>query len=152
MKSRAKIARSAVMSVRFEPKNKYLADVAARGKKQSLNRFVELAVEATIKLPNGKYRDEAVWDEDPVRRFQLLAETYPERLSFEEKFMWETILADRTLSTRSGQLHAAEVAARWNQLTQEAEEEKSRMMAEFLSQFKVRRITHEPGSPRDEKE
>jgi hypothetical protein len=132
---------SVSLSLRFEPKNKYLADIMARSQHKSLNRFVELAVEQALKLPNGQYQAEHLWDKSPVRRLEILATVLPVPLNFEEEHVWEAIRADRKLSTRLGKLHIDAIEDRWDELQKAAIEAKAKLKEEYFSQIKVRRRT-----------
>ena len=73
-----KLARSETVTVRLDPKLRYLAELAARLHRRTLSSYIEWSIEASLgnnRLttdPNGaSIRDEAeeLWDVDDADRF-----------------------------------------------------------------------------------
>jgi hypothetical protein len=91
------LTRSQVVTVRFDPKLKFAAELAARKQRRTLSSFIEWAVEEAISrfhINDGKTMSEAinhVWDIEEADRFLKLALYYPELLSFEEERLWRII-------------------------------------------------------------
>ncbi|MGH8647385.1 MAG: hypothetical protein ACREX4_24160 [Gammaproteobacteria bacterium] len=97
--------RTVVIGVRLEPKLRYLAEIAARKHRRSLNSFIEWAIEDSLNRVylhesvafNGQHNrtvaDEAanLWDVDDPDRFAKLAVRYPDMLTHEEQVLWKLI-------------------------------------------------------------
>jgi len=95
--------RTVVVGVRLEPKLRYLAEIAARKHRRSLNSFIEWAIEDSLNRVylyesagfNGQrtVADEAadLWDVDDPDRFAKLAVRYPDMLTHEEQVLWKLI-------------------------------------------------------------
>lgn len=99
-----KLARSETVTVRLDPKLRYLAELAARKQRRTLSSFVEWAVEdslARILLSDEtgfnsretSIADEAgyLWDVDEADRFAKLALRYPDMLTHDEQVLWKLI-------------------------------------------------------------
>lgn len=97
-----KLSRSETVTVRLDPKLRYLAELAARLHRRTLSSYVEWAIEAsldsTVLKPdfNGQgasIKDDAeyLWDVDDADRFAKLALRYPHLLSHEEQVRWKLI-------------------------------------------------------------
>lgn len=105
-----KLSRSEVVTVRFDQKLRYLAELGARKHRRTLSSYIEWAVEQSLKEVmlfdgdqyNGDGRlsiaDEApaLWDTDESERFIRLATNYPELLTHEEQERWK-MLSDSDL-------------------------------------------------------
>ena len=101
----AKLSRSETVTVRLDPKLRYLAELAGLKHRRTLSSFIEWAIEDTlgrIKLREGSgfgndegstIADEAehLWDVDESDRFAKLALRYPELLTHEEQKRWKLI-------------------------------------------------------------
>ena len=92
-----KLARSETVTVRLDPKLRYLAELAARKQRRTVSSFVEWAVEESL---NRVYLDEntsiadatpALWDVDEPDRFAKLALSYSYLLTHEEQVLWKVI-------------------------------------------------------------
>jgi predicted transcriptional regulator len=106
-----KLARSETVTVRLDPKLRYLADIAARKQRRTLSSFIEWAVEQALKevvLYEGSMEakesprtvaDDAnwLWDIEEAERFVRLAITYPELLTYEEQETWKLLNASGLL-------------------------------------------------------
>jgi hypothetical protein len=96
----SKLARSAVIGVRLDPKLKYLAELAARKHRRTLSSFIEWAVEHSLRNislgdasadPRVFDESESLWDVDEADRFAKLALRYPHMLSHDETVLWKLI-------------------------------------------------------------
>jgi hypothetical protein len=95
--------RSETVSVRLDPKLRYLAELASRKQRRTVSSFVEWAVETCLDrvyLIEGGYNSNGttlkdvvndLWDVDPVERFVKLAFRYPDLLNHEEQVLWRFI-------------------------------------------------------------
>jgi hypothetical protein len=102
---RERITRSETVTVRLDPKLRYLADLAARKQRRTLSSFIEWAIEDSLRklsLNDGVGADsaprrsiaqdaEVLWDVDAPDRFARLAFWYPELLTHEEQMRWKLI-------------------------------------------------------------
>lgn len=100
-RSGGKAARTETVTVRLDPKLRYLAELAARKQRRSLSSYIEWAVEDSLSRvalqEDSNYRttvgDEAsaLWDVDEADRFAKLALRYPDLLTHEEQVRWKLI-------------------------------------------------------------
>jgi predicted transcriptional regulator len=97
-----RLTRSETVTVRLDPKLRYLAELAALKHRRTLSSFIEWAIEDTlhrVKLREGNddsgttVADDAelLWDVDDAERFVKLALRYPELLTHEEQKRWKLI-------------------------------------------------------------
>lgn len=95
-----KLSRSETVTVRLDPKLRYLAELAARLHRRTLSSYVEWAIEASLEdtkpAIDGRGRSikddaEYLWDVDEADRFARLALRYPHLLSHEEQVRWKLI-------------------------------------------------------------
>lgn len=94
-----KLSRSETVSVRLDPKLRYLADLAARRQRRSLSSYIEWAIEDSLKhcaldLNSGVVladEAEALWDVDDADRFARLALRHPELLTHDEQVLWKLV-------------------------------------------------------------
>ena len=97
-----KLSRSETVTVRLDPKLRYLAELAARLHRRTLSSYVEWAIEASLdntvlkadfdgRGPSIKDDAEYLWDVDDADRFAKLALRYPHLLSHEEQVRWKLI-------------------------------------------------------------
>lgn len=97
-----KLSRSETVTVRLDPKLRYLAELAARLHRRTLSSYVEWAIEASLDNNvlkpdfNGSgtsIKDDAeyLWDVDEPDRFAKLALRYPHLLTHEEQVRWKLI-------------------------------------------------------------
>lgn len=115
-KGGGKLSRSETVTVRLDPKLRYLAELAARKQRRTLSSYVEWAIEDSLNRTvlqedhNGNattLADEVpnLWDVDDADRFAKLALRYPELLTHEEQVRWKLIRENGALwrgSYRSG--------------------------------------------------
>lgn len=95
----AKTSRSETVTVRLDPKLRYLAELAARGQRRTLSSFIEWAIEKSLDPKilgpefyssiNGSF--DSLWDVDEADRFLKLAFNAPFLLTYEEQVVWKVI-------------------------------------------------------------
>lgn len=101
-KTTSEMTRTVTVSVRLDPKLKYLAELAARKQRRALSSYIEWAVEQSLDkcevgyFPDGQtmtLADEAndLWDVDEADRLAMLALRHPELLTHEEQILWKLI-------------------------------------------------------------
>src|SRR6266404_5773745 len=97
--------KSEVVTVRLDPKLKYLAELAARRHRRTLSSYIEWAIEESLSHVhpidpfsfNGSSDAtlasvaSSLWDVDEPDRFAKLALTYPDLLDHEEQRIWKLI-------------------------------------------------------------
>jgi len=92
-----KLTRTETVTVRLDPKTRYMADLAARRQRRTLSSFIEWAVEQALHgvcLIGGVTADEMthnLWDVDESERFARLAIYIPELLTYEEQEKWKML-------------------------------------------------------------
>ena len=95
-----KAARTDNLNLRFEPRLKYLAGIAARHERRTLSHLVENAVAAHLQSVAFYFGGKKVeltdlagelWATKESERFVSLAEHLPFLLTFEEEQLWELI-------------------------------------------------------------
>jgi hypothetical protein len=96
-----KLSRSETVTVRLDPKLRYLAELAARKQRRTLSSFIEWAIEETLQNVNllgdgaasRSVASEAseLWDVDEPDRFIKLALSYPDMLTHEEQILWKLV-------------------------------------------------------------
>ena len=97
-KTKVGAPRTEVFAMRFDPKLKYLAEIAARRQRRSLANFVEWAIEQALTSVPINDRGETVmdasgqlWALDEPDRLINLAFKYPDLLSYDEQLIWRVI-------------------------------------------------------------
>ena len=96
--------RSEVVTVRLDPKLRYLAELAALKLRRTLSSYIEWAVQESLKnvylATEPEYNDrlhslheegDGLWDVDDPDRFANLALRYPELLTHTEQIKWKLI-------------------------------------------------------------
>ncbi len=111
--SRAKAPNTETLTLRIEPKLRYLAELAGRKQRRSLTSFIKWAIEKGLNdvllkeesysvNPDGggeQYQPEItiakaaadLWDVDEADRFIKLALRFPDLLTHEEQVLWKLI-------------------------------------------------------------
>jgi len=121
-----KLARSETVTVRLDPKLRYLAELAARKQRRTVSSFIEWAVEESFKdvklhLGSGYNGDEDItikdeaarlWDIDESERFVKLAISYPELLTHDEQVRWK-VLTDSGILTPARQRNSVNKFVTW---------------------------------------
>jgi hypothetical protein len=107
-----KLARSEVVTVRLDPRLRYLADLAARKQRRTLSSYIEWAVEqslthVSISETQATFRSIAdeggeLWDVDEPERFVKLASLHPDLLAHSEQVLWKLIRENRHVWRRPG--------------------------------------------------
>lgn len=101
-----KLARSETVTVRLDPKLRYLAELAARKQRRTLSSFIEWAVEDSLNrvlveegFDGASIADQAekLWDVDEADRFAKLALRYPYLLTHDEQVVWKLVYENGTL-------------------------------------------------------
>lgn len=97
--------RSEIISVRLDPRLKYLAELAARKQRRPLSGFIEWAVERTLNDVILKENHDAafaesvasaetnyrLWDVDEADRVVRLAMNFPDLTTYEEQLIWKLV-------------------------------------------------------------
>jgi hypothetical protein len=98
--------RSEIVSVRLDPRLKYLAELAARKQRRPLSGFIEWAVEQVLRQVelteaddrnlNGMSVADAekrfhLWDVEEADRVIRLAFNFPDLLTFDEQVTWKLV-------------------------------------------------------------
>ena len=100
-----KLTRTETVTVRLDPKLRYLAELAARKQRRTLSSYIEWAIEDSLKTvmlfqgnsyendPPATVADEVsrLWDVDQSERFVRLAIAYPELMTHEEQEVWKLL-------------------------------------------------------------
>lgn len=93
-----KLTRSETVTVRLDPRLRYLAELAARKQRRTLSSYIEWSIEESLQhvaLANEGdslavlARD--LWDVDEADRFAKLAFRFPDLLTHEEQVLWKLI-------------------------------------------------------------
>ncbi|GEM_PF-816705 len=105
-----KMSRSETVTVRLDPKLRYLAELAARIHRRTLSSYIEWAVEQSLEavdIHKAEYSNDqdisikadaqSLWDVDESERFIKLAIRYPELLNHEEQELWKQLLDSQLL-------------------------------------------------------
>jgi hypothetical protein len=94
------LSRSEIVTVRLDPKLRYLADLAARKQRRTVSSFIEWAIERgldSVRLsssgegPTMWDEADALWDVDEADRFVKLALLHPELLTHDEQVLWKLV-------------------------------------------------------------
>jgi hypothetical protein len=96
-----KPVRSETVTVRLDPKLRYLAELAARKQRRTVSSFVEWAIEEALghvviaedrngHVTVGNAATE-LWDVDDADRFAKLALNYPDLLTHDEQVRWKLV-------------------------------------------------------------
>lgn len=109
-KSGAKLSRTETVTVRLDPKLRYLAELASRKQRRTLSSFIEWVIEDSLKREYicQKNNEEAatfldaarfLWDVNEVDRFLLLAERFSDLLTHNEQVLWKLLHEIRTYNS-----------------------------------------------------
>jgi uncharacterized protein (DUF1778 family) len=100
-----KLNRTQTVTLRLDPRLRYLTDLAARSQRRTTSGFIEWAIEESLKeiildpgnseygRPEVTLADESfsLWDVDEPDRLVLLAIKYPHLMTHEEQILWKII-------------------------------------------------------------
>jgi hypothetical protein len=93
----SKLSRTETVTVRLDPKLRYLAELGARKQRRTLSSFIEWAIEESLKQidvdGSRSIADLAnvLWDVDAADRFAMLALRNETLLSHDEQVMWKLV-------------------------------------------------------------
>lgn len=121
-----KLARSETVTVRLDPKLRYLAELAARKQRRTVSSFIEWAVahsfgNVDLYQGTGYNGDNSVtvedasaslWDIDESERFVKLAISYPDLLNHDEQVRWK-VLSDSGILTPARQRNSINYLVKW---------------------------------------
>jgi len=99
-KKLANMSRSETVTVRLDPKIRYLAEIAAREQQRTLSSFIEWAIRRALTakaMSDDEYSStvapplwmEGMWDVDEADRFFLLASGRSDLLTLSEQRLWK---------------------------------------------------------------
>jgi len=112
-KGGAKLSRSETVTVRLDPKLRYLAELASRKQRRTLSSFIEWVIEDSLKREYIHYENNdqnvatffdaagLLWDVNEVDRFLLLAKNFPDLLNHDEQVLWKLIREINTYDPQS---------------------------------------------------
>ncbi len=112
----SKLSRSQTVTVRLDPKLRYLAELAARKQRRTLSSFIEWAIDNSLtsvflvdhQAGNTerplKEVGESLWDVDEAYRLVQLALTCPELLDFYEQHQWKVICETPLFRRKDGKI------------------------------------------------
>ena len=102
-----RLSRSETVTVRLDPKLRYLAEIASRAQRRTLSSYIESALLDSIEgesirpawLKSGTHvsdhtigsESDYLWDVDEADRFSRLAIRYPSLLTHDEQILWKLI-------------------------------------------------------------
>lgn len=96
-----KLSRSETVTVRLDPKLRYLADLAARLHRRTLSSYIEWSIKEVLDSEELRNTEdgretfgteaEYLWDVDEADRFARLALRYPHLLTHEEQVRWKLV-------------------------------------------------------------
>lgn len=97
----SKPPRTQTVSVRLDPKLRYLSEIAARRQRRTISSFIEWSLETALDnlyLTDPKGSTNTIgqmaahlWDVEPADRFVKLAVHYPDLLNHQEEIVWKLI-------------------------------------------------------------
>lgn len=100
-KGGGKLNRTETVTLRLDPKLRYLTEIAARTQRRSTSSFIEWAIVESLKLIHLdntsagvitlSQRASLLWDVDEPDRFVKLALRYPNLLTHEEMVLWKLV-------------------------------------------------------------
>src|SRR3990167_3511706 len=96
-----KLAKSQVIGIRFDPKLRFAAELAAAKERRTLSSFIEWAVEKATKeivLVEDKKESktayqvaESSWDLDEAEQFVKFAVFFPQFLTYDQQRLWKLV-------------------------------------------------------------
>jgi hypothetical protein len=101
----SKLKRSETVTIRLDPKLRYLTELASRKQRRTVSSFIEWAIEkALTSIILREYEEyghhmeeslgesaETLWDPDEPDRLAKLGLHYPELLTYDEQVLWKLI-------------------------------------------------------------
>ncbi|QWL80231.1 hypothetical protein [Aeromonas hydrophila] len=118
------------MTLRLDPRSKYLIDLLTRQQKRTITGVIEWAVEragAETTFDNDRGISfleviDSLWSTDESVRLANLALARPDLLDYDELRIWETIKASPDLWNTSGQLLYSTLQEEWDSLLEHVEQ------------------------------
>ena len=118
-----KLSRTKTVTVRLDPKLRYLADLAARKQRRTLSSFIEWAIAESLQRVILQEKEdgtsvsisdlaEVLWDAEEPNRFAALAARFPEMLNHDEQLLWKVMLQFDAESIRL-QKEGQEIIDKW---------------------------------------
>ena len=98
-----KLSRSEVVTIRLDPKMRYLAELAARKQRRTVSSFIEWAIERSLKevvlTEDFSIADKAhdLWDVDECDRFVKLALQDENLLNYREQVLWKYLQTEQVV-------------------------------------------------------
>lgn len=139
--SGGKLNRSEIVSLRLDPRLRYLTDLAARTQRRTTSGFIEWAIGESLKKIELSYdsdtdvhftldsESEWLWDVDEADRFIKLAGSYPNLLTHVEQILYKLIIENGFLfEYKGGALQTVEkqkLRKYWNDLKSVVNEDMS---------------------------
>jgi len=129
-KKPANTSRSETVTVRLDPKIRYLAELAAREQQRTLSNFIEWAVrhaltsavmaedeptpgtEPIFNRPAPLWM-EGLWDADEADRFLLLGASRPDLMTTEQQTLWK--LLSEKLTRKNGKFNRTQFRELWDE-------------------------------------
>jgi len=97
----SKLNRSETVTIRLDPKLRYLTELAARRQRRTVSSFIEWAIEKTLSLvildegtqgaSDLELASVVLWDPDEADRLAKLGLYYPDLLTYDEQVLWKLI-------------------------------------------------------------
>lgn len=101
-KNARRLVKSEIIPVRIDPQLRMAVELAAGRERRTLSSLIEWTIERAMReyevateqgQPVSAWRiAELCWHPDPVWRLQLLAQRFPDFMTFEEKAKWQAVL------------------------------------------------------------
>ena len=105
-----KLFRTEIVTVRLDPRLRYLIDLAARKQRRTVSSYIEWMLEESLTNVCMRDADElydlsisladeknSLWDVDEADRFAKLALKYPEMLNHHEQILWKLVRENGSL-------------------------------------------------------
>lgn len=99
---RASSRKTEMIGIRLDPRQRYLAEIAARQQRRSLSSFIDWSIHRSLSLveigPGSKTvadMAESLWDVAEPDRIAKLALHYPHLLTHEEQTLWKLVWENR---------------------------------------------------------
>ena len=98
----SKLQRTETVTLRLDPRLRYLTELAARRQRRTVSSFIEWAIEqalSLVMLPGDtssghidlEHASALLWDPDEADRLVKLGLYYPDLLTYDEQVLWKLI-------------------------------------------------------------
>ena len=99
----SKLQRTETVTLRLDPRLRYLTELAARRQRRTVSSFIEWAIEQALSLvmlpgdPSSEpidleYASIVLWDPDEADRLAKLGLYYPDLLTYDEQVLWLSLI------------------------------------------------------------